>query len=776
MIRSLLVVTLLSFPTFLSAQNTIQNPEEFLGYKLGERFTRHHKVIEYYKYIAGEVPHVNLVKYGETYEHRPLMAAIISSPENMAKLDEIKTNNLKRTRLLEGTPSNDKTAIVWLSYNVHGNEASTIEASMETLYSLVDPSNNRSKEWLKNTVVIMDPCINPDGRDRYANFYNQYGNKDFNPDGNDLEHHEVWPGGRANHYLFDLNRDWAWQTQVESESRLKLYHKWMPHIHVDFHEQGYNSPYYFAPATEPYHEVISQWQRDFQVTIGRNHAKYFDQNNWLYFTDEVFDLLYPSYGDTYPTFNGAIGMTYEQAGGGYGGLGVLTEYKDTLTLKDRVAHHHTTGISTIEISSQHATRLVDEFAKSFEKSVNNPSAKYKSYVIKSSSGKDKIKSLISLLEKHHIQYGTASRKSVNGFSYKNNGNRSVSVNSSDLAISVYQPKAKLITSLFEPVAKLSDSLTYDITAWSLPYAYGLDAYAVQEKLTVTEGYEVGTQYKVPSNGRPYAYIAKYNSLEDARWLARLLKEGVNVRVAKKPFTIEGQSFKRGSLVVTRRNNENLREKFDKIILETSKDYSRPITAVATGFSDTGVDLGSSSISRLAVPKIAVLAGPQTSSLSFGEIWHFFERQINYPITKISTDYFKSVDLWDYNVLIVPHGYYQIFNESLIGTITRWVKDGGKLILIGNALNSFKNKKGFNLKDGKKANGQANKKNTSIEDQLKSYDSQERDRLSSSIFGAIFKVRVDNSHPLAYGYDQHYFSLKTSSLQFPYLQEGSNVGV
>jgi len=775
MIRILFIISLLVLPASLSAQNTIQTPEEFLGYELGQRFTRHHKVVEYYKYIADQLPNVNLIQYGETYENRPLIVAVISSPENMSKLDEIRINNLKRAQLEDGNATEDKKAIVWLSYNVHGNEASSIEASMKTLYSLIDPNNTPSKEGLKNTIVIMDPCINPDGRDRYANFYNQYGNKDFNPDGNDVEHREVWPGGRANHYLFDLNRDWAWQTQVESESRLKLYQQWMPHIHVDFHEQGHNSPYYFAPAAEPYHQIISQWQRDFQVAIGKNHAKYFDKNNWLYFTGEVFDLLYPSYGDTYPTFNGAIGMTYEQAGGGYGGLGVITEYEDTLTLKDRIEHHHTTGISTIEISSQNASQLVDEFAKSFDKSVSDPDAKYKAYVIKSSSGKDKIERIISLLDKHHIQYGTAIRKRISGFDYINNKNSSIGINSSDLVISIYQPKSKLITALFEPVAKLSDTLTYDITAWSMPYAHGLHAYAITDKLNVTPGYELNAQYKEPSNSRPYAYISKYNSLEDAKWLAQLLKANVKVRVAKKPFTLEGQSFKRGSIVVTRRNNENLGNKFDKIIREACKKHDQPIMAVSTGFSDIGVDLGSSSISRLSTPKIAVLTGPQTSSLNFGEIWHFFERQIDYPITKISTDYFRSVDLWDYNVLIVPHGYYKIFNEALISSVSRWVKDGGKLILIGNAMNSFTNKKGFSLKE-QKTNGDKSKKNTSIQEQLKSYDSQERDRLSSSIFGAIFKVQLDSSHPLAYGYGQHYFSLKTSSLQFPYLEGGSNVGV
>lgn len=287
----------------------IQSPEEFLGYKLGDRFTRHHRVVEYFKHVADVLPNVELIQYGETYEHRPLVYAVITSRENFEKREEIRLDNLKRTGMIEGTASGDKKPIVWMSYNVHGNEASSLEASMLTLYDLANSENSRTQEWLKNVVVVMDPCINPDGRDRYANFYNQFLNDPPNTDGVAREHREPWPGGRSNHYMFDLNRDWAWQTQLESQQRLLVYNKWMPQIHIDFHEQGINNPYFFAPAAEPLHGVISPWQREFQMMIGKNNAKYFDEKGWLYFTKEVFDLYYPSYGDTYPTYSGAIGMT-----------------------------------------------------------------------------------------------------------------------------------------------------------------------------------------------------------------------------------------------------------------------------------------------------------------------------------------------------------------------------------------------------------------------------------------------------------------------------------
>ncbi|HNP20142.1 MAG TPA: M14 family metallopeptidase [Fulvivirga sp.] len=755
---------------------TIQSPTQFLGYQLGERFSRHHQVVDYFNYVAANATNVKLEQYGETYEHRPLMVAILSSPENMAKIDEIRTNNLKRAQMLAGQPTDDGVAIVWLSYNIHGNEASSTEAAMKTLFALVDPNNKESKEWLKNTVVIIDPCINPDGRDRYANFYNQYGNKDYNPNGDDIEHHEPWPGGRPNHYLFDLNRDWAWQTQTESISRSKIYHQWMPQIHVDFHEQFINNPYYFAPAAEPFHEIITPWQREFQTAIGKNHAKYFDKNGWLYFTKESFDLLYPSYGDTYPTYNGAIGMTYEQAGHGYAGLGVITEYGDTLALTDRIAHHYTTGMSTIEMASKNAAKLDSEFIKYFDDNVKRPTASYKTYVVKNTNA-DKIKGLTKFLDKQMIKYGAVnSTRNAKGFGYITNSQTSFTITPKDLIINVYQPTSRLITALFEPKTKLSDTLTYDITAWALPYVYGLDAYAMTEKLSTEKAFDFGQKLSTEVK-KTYAYISKYNSIEDVKWLAYLLRNGVNVRVAHKELTVEGTKFERGSLIITQRNNENIKGGLDAFMVSATKQFERNPIAVSTGFADSGVDLGSSSVARLAAPKVAVLTGDQTSSLNYGEIWHFFERQIDYPITSIGTDYFSRVKLSDYDVLIVPNGYYSLFNEGVLSKVNDWVRDGGKLIVIGYGLNAFKEQKGYALKeyfDEKEKKDNENK--PSVEDILKSYESQERDGLSSSIFGAVFKIRLDNTNPLAYGYNSEYFSLKTSTLRFAFLEEGDNVGV
>ena len=759
------------------AQSKPQSPSEFLGYELGDRFTRHHRMVEYFKSIDEAMPNVQVAQYGETYEHRPLIYAIIASPENFKNIEQIRLDNLKRAGATEGTPST-KVAIVWLSYNVHGNEANSMEASMKTLYELVNPNNAKTKEWLKNTVVIIDPCINPDGRDRYANYFNQYGNNPPNSDPQAREHHELWPGGRANHYLFDLNRDWAWETQIESLSRIKIYNQWLPHVHVDYHEQGYNSPYYFAPAAEPFHEVITNWQREFQTTIGRNNAKYFDEQGWLYFTKERFDLYYPSYGDTYPTYSGAIGMTYEKGGIG-AGLTVTTTEGDPLTLKDRLTHHFTTGMSTIEISSINATKLVDEFEKFFKETNVNPPFPYKSYVIKSENNADKLSKITAWFDSQSIQYGHPAARAAKGFDYQTQTIGSFNIGAEDIVVNIYQPKGRFITTVFEPQTKLTDSTTYDVTAWNIMYSFDLKAFALNEKVAIAKSYQAKAIAQESISTKPYAYIFRYQSLKDVEFLGSLMQKKIKVRSASKTFTLNAQQFDAGTIIVTRRNNESVPD-FDNLVQATAKSFGRKIYTTTTGFVDKGADFGSSDVSFLEPPKVALLGGEQTSSLGHGEIWHFFEQNIHYPLTIIGTDYFKSVDLWKYTVLIVPDGNYRLFDEGTLTMIERWVSDGGKLILVAGSTSSFADKKGFGLKefaneDAKKLIEKTEKEQLEKEGPMK-YSDAERKNLSNSIFGAIYKVTLDKSHPLAFGLGDYYYSLRTNELHYVYLEKGWNVGI
>jgi len=750
-----IVLVVLCSVSFTMAQQ-LQSPSDFLGYELGTQFSRHHQVVDYFKHVEAQLPNqVKMEKYGETYERRPLYVTYISSEENMRNLEAIRENNLKSAGIIDGTSNTNDIAIVWLSYNVHGNEASSTEASMKTLYTLL----TQKQDWLKNTVVIIDPCINPDGRDRYANWFNETSSRPFDIDPQSSEHAEPWPGGRPNHYLFDLNRDWAWASQIESQSRLTIYNKWLPHIHVDFHEQGINNPYYFAPAAEPFHEIISDWQRDFQTQIGKNHAKYFDAEGWLYFTRESFDLLYPSYGDTYPTYMGAIGMTYEQAGHSRGGLGVLNDEGDVLTLVDRVAHHTTTGLSTVEISSQNAEQLNTEFKKFF----NNSALKYKSYVLQGEA--DNIDALKSLLDRHEISYGKAPNKKISGFKYSTNGSGSINASSNDLVISTDQPKGKMIKALFEPDAMLSDSLTYDITAWSLPHAYGLNAVASTSLVSATS---IAQKAAVPALENAYGYVGNWNSMKDAKFLAALLNKKIKVRFNHKPFSQNGHTFNRGSLIILKRDNKDI-SNFTGTLSAIAIEKDQPLIAIHTGFSDTHPDMGSSSISLIKNQKVAMLSGEGTSTLNYGALWHFFEQQLQYPVTSINTSTFNRVNLDDYDVLILPSGSYRsVLNESGMTKLQSWIRAGGKVIAIDRALNTFADEEGFSLKYNK------NDDDDDSQNNLIPYANRQREYAKQMITGAIFKTKVDTTHPMAYGYSEDYFSLKLGASSYSLLDGGSNV--
>jgi hypothetical protein len=266
----------------VSAQSTtIKSPDEFLPHVLGSRFTPHHLIVDYFRYVDGLSNKVQLLEYGRTNELRPLMAAIISLPQNLKRIEDIRLNNLRRTGMISGEVEKDDMAIVYLSYSIHGNEAAGSECSMGVLYDLIKGSPEIDR-WLENTIVIMDPCLNPDGFDRFTQWSNSVSNHSSNPRPETREHHQPWPGGRSNHYYFDLNRDWAWQTQKESRARVAFYQQWMPHIHVDLHEMDAESPYYFAPAAQPYHPHVTTWQGSFQQEIGKNHAMHFDRQAIFY--------------------------------------------------------------------------------------------------------------------------------------------------------------------------------------------------------------------------------------------------------------------------------------------------------------------------------------------------------------------------------------------------------------------------------------------------------------------------------------------------------------
>ena len=760
---------------YICAFAQVQPPDDFLGYKIGTQYTPHFKLINYFNHVAAAFPSVvKLQPYGQTNEGRPLVAAFISSEDNINNLENIRNNNLRLANAAKDkiVPVENTPVIVWLSYNVHGNEASSSEAAMLTLYELVNPSNARTKEWLKNTIVVIDPCINPDGRDRYVNWFNSVAGKNYNPNLYAREHHEPWPGGRTNHYNFDLNRDWAWQTQYESQQRLKLYQQWLPQIHVDYHEQGINAPYYFAPAAQPYHELITPWQRDFQVSIGKNNAKYFDANGWLFFTKEVFDLYYPSYGDTYPIYNGAIGMTYEQGGGPASGLGVYKQEGDTLTLTDRIMHHYTTGLSTIETASQNAGRLIKEFRKFFNDAVTTGTGMYKTYVIKNEEGaSQRITALMELLDKNNIQYASA-KGNAKGYNYFTGKEEAFTITENDIVISSMQPRSTLISVLFEPKSKLVDSATYDITAWALPYVFGLKAFAVKEKVSPAGAY-TKPQPLVNRAVETYGYVIPWEGLQSAKAVAQLMQNGVKLRYSVKDFELDGNHFKAGSIIVLKTSNGASGSNLWNVVVDACNAQNIKAIPVSSGFVDKGYDFGSENVKYMKAPKVVLVTGEGVNSNAAGEIWFFLERELNYPVTLVNARDIKTVNWNETDVLILPDGKYSFLNNKDFSDLKNWISRGGKVIALENAVAQLAELDG-GIKFKKEDDDDEDKKD--LYAALKKFGDHDREFISSTTPGSIYKVQLDNTHPLAFGYPDYYYTLKMDDHVYEFINDGWNVGV
>ncbi|NDB53653.1 MAG: zinc carboxypeptidase, partial [Chitinophagaceae bacterium] len=522
---------------------------------------------------------------------------------------------------------------------------------------------------------------------------------------------------------------------------------------------------------EPYHEVITNWQREFQQEIGKNHARYFDQNGWLYFTKERFDLLYPSYGDTYPIYNGSIGMTYEQ-GGIRAGVGIMNEDGDTLTLRARVAHHLTTSLSTIELSSLHQKKLVSEFSQFFENAISKGIGTYKSFVIKAESKKQEhLNQLLSLLDAHGIQYAVGASGSAKGINFYTGKEESFSLSKEDVVVTGYQPNSALLQVLFEPRTSLSDSATYDITAWSLPYAYGLQAFASKDRIIAAEPYK---RSPLTIENTQYGYALPWNSLKSAVFASRLLQAGYKLRYAVESFAVNGKSFDPGTILVLKTSNEKFGERLFDTIREWALQDQVNLVSLKTGLVDKGADFGSDKVVSIRTPRVALLTGEGSSSLSVGEIWNFFDRQLSYPITLLNNSSFSTADLASFDVLILPEGRFRFLDakENVEG-LRAWLQNGGKLIAIGESSKQL-TKLDIGL-ISRKTDADSDKDAYAS---LHLFKDREREEIGSLTTGSIWKVMLDVSHPIAFGYPAAYYTLKTDPTLFEFLKKdtGWNVGV
>jgi Zinc carboxypeptidase len=755
-----LVVSLSAF-----SQKSV-SPQEYFQSEKGQNFIHHNRLVDYYTQIVNTNPkNAKMFLMGTTTENRPQLMIAISSEKNISNLEEIRTQNLKNIGLLDGTYKANIPAIAMLSYNVHGNESVSANAAPYVVYELL---TGKYDDLLKNTLVLIDPCVNPDGYDRYAQWYNRYKANSEELNSVSIEHNEPWPGGRFNHYLFDMNRDVAWQTQKESQQRMKVYNSWMPHLHADFHEMSPNSTYYFPPSAKPFHEDLTAYQRAFQEKWGQYNKKRFDEKGWLYFTKENFDLLYPSYGDTYPSYNGAAGATFEQAGGGGAGAAFLRTDNDTLRLSDRIDHTIANSLSTLEAIADQSDKTIENFSNFFNETSKKGYGKYKSFVLKASGNEANIQTLCRQLDKLQIKYSFADKSSsLKGFNYISKKEEAFTLDTKDLIINTFQPKGVLTKILFEPETVVEDSNTYDVTAWSLPYAYNLKAFGIVTKL---EGNllkpATAVNKNIPAN--VYAFAVPISSFEDSKFLAALIKNKVKVRVHEKPFKADGQQFKPGTIIITRKGNEAFGANFGNKILDISSKFNVQLVPLQSGMVQEGADLGSGSVDYVKPIHVGLMMGAGISPTAVGDVWHYFEQQLSYPISLIDIAYMSKIDLKKVDVLILPDGSYGSAIKDL-KVISDWIKEGGRLILMEQANELVAGKEGFGLKKIEE------KPDTKLPKKGKLYGETERSSISDQIPGAIYKINLDNTHPLAFGYGKETYLVLRNIMEYQDLEDGWNVG-
>jgi hypothetical protein len=756
---------------FIIVQAQTKSPFEFLP-NYGKQVTYYHQVEKYFEHLDESSDWIQHHKYGETSQERSLNAYYISSPENLKNLDEIRKNHLNAIGLFpsKNQAIKDKT-IVWLSFNVHGNEFGALESALSVAYELVNSKNDETKKWLQDIIVILDPCLNPDGFSRYANWLRDISGTKTHPGHSDREHMEPWPGGRQNHYVFDLNRDWAWQTQLETQLRMNLYHDWMPMVHADVHEMGYNEPYFFPPAAEPYHEQIAPFQREFHQKIGEITSGKFDKEGWMYYSGERFDLFYPSYGDTYPCYNGAVGMTYEQGGIG-AGRAIVMKNGTVLTVQDRINHHTKALLAVVELSYLQKEKLNSEFRNYFKDNRSKPKGQFQTYIVKDNA---KNAELMTLLNRNRIEASFANEtKKLKGYHYQTNKEKSFQVEPNDLIIKVDQPRAVLTQVLFEPNQKLTGSLSYDITAWSLPFAYGVESYALKGNLTIQTKSQriVAVPQKMES---VYAYYVPWSNRNSAKVLSLLHQQNVQVRSASKNVTFNEVKIEKGGLLIAKGDNpkiKNFEETIEQILVKKS-DY----VPLASGFASKGGDLGGEFYPLLKAPKVLLLGGNGVSNIDFGHVWFYLDQVVEYPVSIVELDYFKRVTLSTFTTLILAEGYYS-FSESELKNIDEFVSGGGKIIAMGEAMNLFKDRQGYHLTqfatEEEKVTATQKEEEDELYNRFLDYEGSERRSISAYVPGAIIENTIDTSHPLTFGLGENYFSLKTSPSVYKLLKGAQNV--
>ncbi len=683
--------------------------EEVLGHPPGERIVSHAEALTYLRALVAAAPdRMKLTPYAKSWEGRELVWAVIGTPERLADLDGIQeriqrvadpsaTDDAAAEQLIADLP-----ATVWLAYAVHGNEISSVDAALFTAYHLLAAQGDPTVDKIRReALVFLDPMQNPDGRDRFVN--NNRMNEGIEPDVSRFaaERDEPWPGGRTNHYYFDLNRDWFVLSQPETRGRVEILRQWLPLVFIDLHEMGADSTYYFAPEAVPYNPHLAADQRSSLQLIGRNNAKWFDEFGFDYFTREIYDAFFPGYGASWPAYYGAVAATYEMASAR--GLAVRRSDGTILTFRDGVRRHFVNSISTAEMAADNREKLWTEFRRYRTSAIEEGSAQETRTVVLPARGDvSAVDKLAGLLVAQGAEVErTQGELRACGETFP----------AGSYVISMAQPAKRFLSVLLDPdvpmeeeflaeqerrrAKRLGDQI-YDITAWSLPMMFGVDAVRcgtpVSEILAAGDFEPAGDQWIQPGTidrtDAKVAYLVPWGSAAAGRLLTAALRQGLVALSPEKPFTLGGRTYPSGTLVFkVDANPDDLGPRMSELAASSGAE----VIATDTSWVEGGINFGSRQSVKLQRPRVLMAWDAPTSSYSAGAARYFFERKFGFPVSTIRTDSLSFAELDRYQVLILPDtrsGYSDTLGERGRERLRSWVRSGGTLIAFGGAVDSL----------------------------------------------------------------------------------------
>ena len=752
----------------VNADPEIPTSEQVLRYRWADDISSHYQVETYLRALAKAAPdRTKIVQYGESYEGRSLNYLVISSPENISRLEDIRQNNQALAQAHLTDPESARAimesapAVVWLAYAVHGNEISPSDAALLTAWHLLADQRPETKQQLSELVIIIDPLQNPDGRDRFINVFRETRGKFIQSFPVANEHTERWPSGRSNHYWFDMNRDWFRHSQQEVRAKVAAYLDWNPQLYVDAHEMGANSTYYFPPPTDPKNPFLLPSQHHWFSQLGQYQAGWFDKYGFGYMTREVFDAFYPGYGSEWPTLQGGLGILWEQAGA----RGQIVDRDDEtkLTYHDGVRNHYISGIATIEFAAAHKKELLESFYRNRASAVQlGQEGKVKHYFLPPGRPHRTAK-LAAMLERNGIDVFQLTENVTATVTDMRGNDSTKTVPAGSLHVPVAQPGSRLLRALFDRNVEMDEKFLrrqlernqlrlpdeiYDVTAWSMPLAFGVECWATGETLQIQNAaWQIDQEMEFhPLSQAKVAYLVP--PVDGAIvMMSELLQDNIRFHVADESFTINDRQHPRGTLIVkVSGNDEMLHARIDS----ARKNHRVEVVPVDSAYVQKGAHMGGPNVRWVKPPKVLIVVNRPTN-YSSGHTWYLFDEVLSYPSTRVTGNVLSRVDLNQFNTIVLPDGNYIAddgFDAALASKLGDWVSAGGTLITLRGATAWAAGKDIALVKNELLKREVPIAKKTTDED-----EKQETEKVTpDNVPGAFFSTSVFQKHWVTYAFE------------------------